>query len=318
MKTIDQVRELTGKTVLMRADFDVPVVDGKIEEPFRIEKQKETLQYLLSHGARVVIASHISAISSFEPIKPQLEQLLSVTFGDDVQLLENTRQNPGEEQNDEAFAHELVKGCDLYVNNAFAVCHRAHASVVAAAKLLPAYAGLLITEETEHLAKVIAAPAAGKVIFIGGAKVETKMPVIEYLLDKAEVIAVGGKVANEMQPSADSRLHLPTDFAEGKLDIGPGTAQAFAELAKNAKLIVWNGPMGKFEDAQFMHGTETVARAIAASPAFTVIGGGDTIAAVNQLGLLSEFGFISTGGGAMLVFLAGKHLPGLEALGYYD
>lgn len=321
MRTIEQAGQLRGKTVFMRADFDVPVVDGNVAEPFRIEKQKGTLHYLLDHGARVVLAAHISAVPSFESLKPQLEQMLSVTFDDRVVLLENTRQNPGEEANDESFAQQLVRGCDLYVNNAFAVCHRTHASVVAAAKLLPAYAGLLVKEETERLANVIDTPSEGKVIFIGGAKVETKMPTIQYLLDKSEAIAVGGKIANEMssfaKASEDKRLHLPTDFAEGKLDIGQETARAFAALAERAKLIVWNGPMGKFEDQQFMMGTKAVAEAIANSSAFTIVGGGDTIAAVNQLGLSGRFSFVSTGGGAMLAFLAGQRLPGLEVLGYY-
>lgn len=318
MKTIDQAGELSGKRVFMRTDFDVPVVNGSITEPFRIERQKETLHYLLNYGTRVVLAAHISAVPIFEPIKPQLEQLLGITFGDEVTLLENTRQNQGEEQNNEAFARELVKGCDIYVNNAFAVCHRAHASVVAAAKLLPAYAGLLIQKETEQLTKAIVAPAEGKVIFIGGAKVETKMPTIEYLLDKSEAIAVGGKIANELPPMSDSCVYVPVDFAENKLDIGPETAKVFAALTTQAKLIVWNGPMGKFEDEKFAAGTRVVAEAIAGSAAFTIIGGGDTIAAVNQFGLLNKFGFVSTGGGAMLAFLAGQRLPGLEALGYYD
>jgi phosphoglycerate kinase len=316
MQTIEQAGELSGKKVFMRADLDVPVVDGKIIEPFRIEKQKATLHYVLDHGAKAVLAAHINAIPSFEPLKSQLEQLLGVQFGEDVTLLENTRQNLGEETNDETFARELVQGCDIYVNNAFAVCHRTHASVVAAAKLLPAYAGLLVQEETSQLQKTIDAPAKGKVIFMGGAKVETKMPTIQFLLDKAEAIAIGGKIANELS-SPDLRLHVPVDFAEDKLDIGPKTAEAFAALAVGASMIVWNGPMGKFEDPRFMHGTEAVARAVANSGAWTVVGGGDTIAAVNQLGLLDRFGFVSTGGGAMLAFLAGQRLPGLEALGYY-
>lgn len=323
MQTIDQAGELTGKKVFMRTDLDVPLLrqgfggQAVISEPFRIERQKPTLHFLLDHGASVVLAAHISAIPSFEPIKPQLEQLLDVQFGDRVTLLENVRSNPGEEANDEAFARELVQGCDLYVNNAFAVCHRAHASVVAAAKLLPAYAGLLIAEETKELTRVVDAPAEGKLIFMGGAKVETKMPTIQYLLDKAETIAIGGKIANEIT-SPDPRLHLPTDFGGEKMDIGPKTAEMFAVLARGAKLIVWNGPMGKFEEPQFMMGTKAVAEAIVNSGAWTVIGGGDTIAAVSQLGLLEKFSFVSTGGGAMLAFLAGQRLPGLDALGYYD
>lgn len=327
IQTIEQAGELQGKTVFMRADFDVPVVDGKILEPFRIEKQKETLHYLLDHGAKVILAAHISMVPSFEPLKPQLEQLLDVTFGDQVTLLENTRQDPGEQTNDEAFARELVAGCDLYVNNAFAVCHRAHASVAAAAKLLPAYAGFLIKEETEQLAKVIDAPAQGKVVFMGGAKANTKIPVIRHLIEKADVIAVGGVVANDILAGTtgvdmkNPKLRVPTDFVMDNghaLDIGPETAKAFVALAGSAKCIIWNGPMGKFEDQRFMAGTQALARVIANSSAWTAIGGGDTIAAVNQLGLLDRFKFVSTGGGAMLAFLAGQRLPGFEALGYYD
>lgn len=346
MHTLDQAGDLKGKKVLMRADFDVPLLRAysaeaasaakagqgfggqavTIAEPFRIVRQKATLDYLVSRGAQVVLAAHISAVPSFESLKPQLEQLLGVSFGDGVTLLENTRQNPGEEANDEAFARELVAGCDIYVNNAFAVCHREHASVVAAATLLPAYAGLLIQEETEQLTKVINAPAQGKVVYIGGAKASTKIPVIEHLIERAEHVAVGGVAANEILAgntnidTKNTKLHLPTDFVMDDgiaRDIGPESTRTFAELAAGASLIVWNGPMGKFEDARFMAGTEAIARAIAASGALSIIGGGDTISAVDSLGLLDTFTFVSTGGGAMLAFLAGTQLPGLKALGYY-
>lgn len=334
MRTLDQAGDLKGTKVLMRTDFDVPIEEvtrnekreTKILEAFRIEKQKETLHYLLDHGASVVLAAHISAVPSFEPLKPQLEQLLGVTFGEDVTLLENTRQNPGEEANDEAFARELVAGCDIYVNNAFAVCHREHASVVAAATLLPAYAGLLIKEETDMLSQFIDAPVQNKVVYIGGAKASTKIPVIEHLIERAEHIAVGGVAANEILAgntnidTKNTKLHLPTDFvmdAGIALDIGPESTRSFAALATGASLIVWNGPMGRFEDARFMAGTEAIARAIAASGALSIVGGGDTISAVDALGLLDKFTFVSTGGGAMLAFLAGTQLPGLKALGYY-
>ena len=321
MRTIEQAGELKGKTVFMRADFDVPVVNGSIGEPFRIQRQKENLDYLTGHGARVVIGSHITSAPSFEPLKPQLEQLLGVTFGNGVTLLENTRQSPGEEANDETFAHTLVLGCDIYVNNAFAVCHRAHASVVAAAQLLPAYAGLLVAQETANLSRVVDAPAEGKVIFIGGAKASTKMPVIEHLLDKADAIALGGVVANEMSAPTDARIRVPSDFVTDggpALDIGPETAKVYAGLAANATMIIWNGPMGKFEDPRYLPGTRALAEAVASSHAFSVIGGGDTIAAITKLNIpLEKFGFVSTGGGAMLDFLAGERMPGLEALGYY-
>jgi len=328
MNTIDQIEDLQGKKVLMRADFDVPVgSDGTIAEQYRIVRQKPALDYLRERGAHVVLAAHISAVPGFEQLKPQLEQLLGVSFGDDVSLLENTRKNPGEEANDEAFARELVAGCDIYVNNAFAVCHREHASVVAAAKLLPAYAGLLVQEETQQLAEVLDAPAQGKIVYIGGAKASTKLPVIKHLIDRAEHIAVGGIAANEILAGTtdidtnNQKLLLPTDFVmdDGHArDIGPQSSQAFVALATGAVLIVWNGPMGRFEDARFMAGTEALARAIAASGASSIVGGGDTVAAIDALGLLDKFSFVSTGGGAMLTFLAGEQLPGLKALGYYQ
>lgn len=327
MRTLDQAGDLRGKKVLMRADFDVPLLrqgsEGQavIAEPFRIQRQKETLDYLREHGAQVTLMAHISpstalgtgSMPSFTPLMAQIQDILGP-----ITLLENLRSDPGEEANDLAFAKKITEGFDLYVNNAFAVCHRSHASMVTMPTLLPSYAGLLIQEEVGHLQKAIDAPVAGKVIFMGGAKVSTKMPTIEYLLDKAETIAIGGKLANEIssfaKASEDARIHLPTDFASDKMDIGPETTASFVMLAAAARFIVWNGPMGKFEDERFAAGTNALARAIAASHAEKIIGGGDTVAAVDKLGLLDRMGFVSTGGGAMLVFLSGQPLPGLNAL----
>jgi len=358
MKTIDEAGDLKGKKILVRTDFDVPVGDdGIIQEEFRIVRQQETIRYLLSRGARVLLAAHISAVPSFAPLMNQLQRLLGAQikfcrdfdeskayWNDDgtLAMLDNLRLSPGEQDNNEAFAGQLVAGADLYVNNAFAVCHREHASVVSAPLMLPAYAGLLVREETEKLSRVITAPAKGKVVYMGGAKASTKVPVIRHIIDKAEHVAVGGVLANDIFKELgrdigssrvdddahellmgldlnDPRLVLPTDtVADGGqvMDCGPASAKAFAALADGASLIVWNGPFGKFEDKRFMPGTEAIARAIAASTAFTVIGGGDTISAVNSLGLLDKFGFVSTGGGAMLAFLSGEELPGLRALEY--
>jgi phosphoglycerate kinase len=313
MKTLEHAGDLEGKKVLMRADFDVPVsADGIIEEPFRIMQQKATLEYLRDHGAQVTLIAHISAVPSFMPLMPQLQEILGP-----ITLLENLRSDPGEEANDPEFAKKLAEGFDLYVNNAFAVCHRAHASMVALPALLPSYAGLLVQEEVRQLSGIIDAPAAGKVIYMGGAKVSTKMPVIEYLKDKAETIAVGGAIANEIGAPSDARILVATDFimeGDRALDIGPQSAASFAALAADAKLIVWNGPMGKCEDERYAVGTRVLAEAISRSSATKVIGGGDTVAAVDRLGLLSTMGFVSTGGGAMLAFLAGQQLPGLNAL----
>ena len=331
MRTLDQAGDIRGKTVFVRADFDVPLLRqgfggqaGAIAETFRIERQKPTLEYLLSRGARVVLAAHISAVPSFELLKPQLQQLLMLHSGQCC-AVGNTRQNPGEQTTNHcARADRRMRHlCEQCIRS----CHRAHASVVAAARLLPAYAGLLVQEETQRLAKFIDAPAQGKVVYIGGAKASTKIPVIEHLIERAEHMVVGGIAANEIldgKTDVDThnpKLHLPTDFVmdDGVArDIGPETARVFSALAMGASLIVWNGPMGRFEDARFMAGTEAIARAIAASGALSIVGGGDTISAVDVLGLLEKFTFVSTGGGAMLVFLAGTQLPGLKVLGYYD
>lgn len=335
MRTLDTAGELADKKVFLRVDLDVPVgADGVIGEEYRIVRQRETLQHLLSRGARVVMGGHSAAAPSLEPLLPQLQRLFGVQIQfcndfDDVAslkgslaLLENLRSNPGEEDNNEAFAGSLVAGCDLMVNNAFAVCHREHASVATAPLIVPSYAGLLVAEEVQRLNTVLEAPAAGKVVFIGGAKVSTKMPVITNLLEKAEVIAVGGKLANEMGAPTDARVRVPEDFVmdgTDALDIGPKTAAAFATLARGAKLAVWNGPMGKFEDDRYGAGTKVLAEALAANGKAAVIGGGDTVAALGKFGIsLTSFGFVSTGGGAMLSFLAGDQLPGLKALGAYS
>ena len=361
MKTIDELKDLDGKKVFLRTDLDVPVGDdGVIQEEFRIARQRATVQYLLQRGARVIMAAHISAVPSLGPLLPQLQRIFGAQMlfcrnfdekqdflnkGGSLALLENVRSNPGEEDNNEAFAGQLVAGCDVYVNNGFAVCHREHASVATAPLMLPSYAGLLVAEEVARLSEAVRSPAAGKVVYIGGAKASTKVPVIRHLIDKAQAVAVGGVVANDILkekgadvgPSrvdddahellggldlTDPRLNVPTDHVrmEGQiLDIGPETSAAFSALAADASFIIWNGPMGKFEEERFASGTRAVAAAIAASKALSVIGGGDTIAAVNAFGIpLEKFGFVSTGGGAMLAFLGGEQLPGLKALGYYD
>jgi len=367
MKTIAELTDLKNKKVLMRADFDVPLLrsSGALEEQavitesFRIEKQKETIDYLLDSGAAVLMVAHISAVDSFSSILPQLTSLLGrkIKFVKDLEgidnflksdqslgLLENTRTWPGERENDSAFARRLAQGFDAYVNNAFAVCHREHASVVAITQYLPAYAGQLIIKETQELQKAMSASAEGKIVIMGGAKASTKAPVIKSFLPDSEAILVGGVIANDILKAqgkeigksivddgaaallsgidlADPRLIIPKDFIineEKFLDIGSESVSDFVEKIKNAKLIIWNGPMGLFEDERFMAGTKAVAQAITDSQALSVIGGGDTILAVSKLGLIHLFSFVSTGGGAMLAFLAGDRLPGLEALSYYD
>mgnify|MGYP001594940683 CR=1 FL=1 len=359
MKTVRDMTDLKDKKVLLRVDFDVPVSDkGQIEEPFRIKKQKETLDYLVEHGAHVVMIAHISDQSvgqSFASLIPQLHILLGheVNFIKTVSeingylenyagpaLLENIRQNEGEEKNDFEFAKQLSVGFDLYVNNAFAVCHRNHASVSAVAGLLPSYAGFLIEEETSTLQTVIDSPKNEKLLIMGGAKASTKIPVIKNFLDKADKILIGGVIANDIskakgQDVGDSivdenflellaglniespQLIMPKDyniFENKRLDIGAETVKEFSEIIKDYKMIIWNGPMGLFENDNFAEGTRAIAQAVAESSARKIIGGGDTISAINKFGVIGKFDFVSTGGGAMLAFLAGEKLPGLEAL----
>ena len=365
MTSLNDIQNLEGKKVLLRTDFDVPLAQLPTSNPqlltigedFRIRKQKPTIDYLVNGGATVVMVAHISAIDSFEPVLSQLENILDhkISFIQKLDqldqlgqlgqlvLLDNIRQWPGEKENDEDFAKKLADGFDFYINNAFAVCHRNHASISAITKFLPSYAGFLVEEETSELKKLINAPKDGKLIIIGGAKAETKVPVIKNFLDKSEKIILGGVVANDVFKERgmnidasvvdenskellagldiyDERLILADDFNApgGKiLDIGPRAIDKFIDLIKQAETTIWNGPMGLFENPDYTKGTYEIAQTMADSRGFRVIGGGDTITAVNKLDLLDHFDFVSTGGGAMLAFLAGEKLPGLEALDYY-
>ncbi len=362
MNNLRQV-DLKNKKVLLRVDFNVPVSDnGQIEESFRIQKQKETLDYLVEHGAHVIMVAHISDQSigqSFATLIPQLHLLLGyeVNFLKIVAeisvylenysgpaLLNNIRQNEGEEKNDLEFAKQLASGFDLYINNDFAVCHRNHASISAIAKLLPSYAGFLVEEEVANLQSVVDTPKSGKILIMGGAKASTKIPVIKNFLDKTDIILIGGVIANDIlrakgQDVGDSvvdenalellvgldlnnpQLLMPKDyniFQNKILDIGPEAIKEFSEIIKNSKMVIWNGPMGMFENSQFADGTNKIAQAITESSALKIVGGGDTISVIDKIGLIDKFDFVSTGGGAMLAFLAGEKLPGLEALGYYN
>lgn len=375
MKLLSDLKkeDLDGKKVLLRVDFNVSVDStGKIDD-FKVKSHIETIDYLLTNGASVAMLSHIDPpLDSFATIINQIAEVLGrelplVSLSDflttnrqpltvNLVLVDNIRQDPREVQNDEGFAQELAQGFDLYINDAFASVHRNHASVSAVAKLLPSYAGFLIKKETDALQEIINAPAEGKVLVMAGAKISTKLPVIQNFLTKAEKILVGGALANDFFKAKDinvgaslvdetpvpeldqSIVILPQDVlvtnnktGEGTIttrpvqsiesnelivDIGPQSAELFAEIIEQAKIVIWNGPMGLSEVASFDKGTEIIARAVSAV-ASSIIGGGDTIIAVAKLGLLDKMSFVSTGGGAMLAFLSGERLPGLEVLGFY-
>lgn len=331
-------KELSGKKVLLRVDFNVPVADGKIQETYRIRAHKETINYLINNGAKITLISHITAIDSFNPL---LEQIKTILGTENFFLHENIRQNKGEESNDETFAKELATTFDIYINDAFSVSHRNHASIVAITKFLPSYAGLLFIKETENLKNILELPKEGKTLILGGAKIETKFPVIKNFLNKAQMILIGGAIANvflkvsginikksladdNFSENAKNLLKeetviIPDDYIFSNdmiSDIGQKTTDKFVEIIHKSKIVIWNGPLGKAEIPEFSYSSKKIARAIIDSGAFSIIGGGDTVAFLEKNGLIDKFSYISIGGGAMLEFLAGKKLPGLTALGY--
>lgn len=354
--------------MLLRVDFNEPIANGQIQDDFKIRANRETIDYLANSGAKLLLVTHHSdKQQSFKQITSQISNILEkeIVFlahlsdwdGQKIALLENVRQFAGEDENDNTFAQSLTTGFDLYVNDAFSECHRVRASVSGITQFLPSYAGLLVKKEIGNLSRVIEAPIEGKVLVIGGAKIATKLPVIENFLTKSEKILVGGALANNFFKargirvgaslvdetavseidtrivvlpqdivitsdrtgrSGDARTSVVRNIETNEIiaDIGPQSAEIFAEIIQQAKLVIWNGPMGLAEVPSFAKGTELVARAVARADQ-SVVGGGDTIAALNQSGLLEKVSFVSTGGGAMLAFLAGEKLPGLAALNYY-
>ena len=336
--------DVAGKRVLVRADLNVPLEDGRVADDTRIRAALPTLRLLLERGAaEVVVCSHLGRPEGPDPayaIAPVAERLLEQLGADDrVRVLENTRFDPRETANDPALAEELAALADLYVNDAFGSAHRAHASTEGVAHLLPAYAGLLLERELQELGKLLERPERPFVAIVGGAKVEDKIGVLRSLAERADVVLVGGKMAAELaaQSPPDVPVELPVDVvaaaafeqdAESKvvpadavpedwlgLDIGPATRESYATRIAEAKTVFWNGPMGVFELAPFAAGTRGVAEAITKLDGFSVVGGGDSAAAVRTLGLdESAFGHISTGGGASLEYLEGKTLPGVAAL----
>jgi phosphoglycerate kinase len=326
----------------VRADLNVPLEDGRVADDTRIHASLPTLRYLLEHdAASVAVCSHLGRPKgpvpafSMEPVRHRLRELLP---DERVEVLENTRFDAGETKNDPAFARTLADGHDLFVQDAFGSVHRAHASTVGVAELLPAYAGLLLERELEELGRLLGEVERPFVLVSGGAKVEDKLGVLRNLGGKADTVLVGGKMAEELRDRSPLgfRVELPTDVvaaaafeedAESNvvpydglpegwlgLDIGPETRERFATAIGEARTIFWNGPMGVFEWSRFADGTKAVAEAVAAADAFSVVGGADSIRALNELGLSDRVSWASTGGGAALELLEGKELPGVAAI----
>ena len=382
--------DLKGKKVLCRCDFNVPTNDeGVITDDSRIRKSLPTIQYLLEQGAAVILCSHKGRPKngyeekySLKVVQQRLQELLDipVALADDivgpkaqemaaalqpgqVLLLENVRFMKGETKNDMELAKQYAALAEVFVNDAFGSCHRAHSSTVGVASFLPAYSGLLVKKELDIMGKAISDPNRPLVLIMGGSKVSDKIGVIDHMLSLADHIIIGGgmsytftaarggKIGTSLSQSESFgyclellkkaeeqgvRIHLPVDtvaadhfaadaepvlFDEGQipdnmmgLDIGPKTREIYADLIKNAGTVIWNGPMGVFEFPAFAAGTQAVAKAMAESLAVTIVGGGDSAAAVEQMGYSDQITHVSTGGGASLEFFAGAELPGVAAL----
>lgn len=329
MKSVEEA-DVAGKRVIVRCDFDVPVKSGKILDDTRIRDSLSTLKYLLSKGAKLFLISKlgrpkgkdpslsleiiVETLSNYLGKKIIFQKDLNERNNDEVILLDNLRFWLEEDNGDENFGKKLATFGDLYVNECFATSHRNDASIIQLPKFLPSYAGIQLLKEIRELGIVLKSPARPLIAIIGGAKLETKLPAIFNLAKIADKVLVGGKLMFAVERrSLPENVVVAHDDVETK-DIGDESIELFSESISKAKMVVWNGPMGVFEDDSYMKGTKEIAKAVTDSDAYSVIGGGDTISALNKLDLISKIKFVSTGGGAMLEFLGGKTLPGLKAL----
>ncbi len=346
IRGIDSV-DFTGKRVLVRVDFNVGLdVHGNATEVLKLGAAKKTIRKILAFpGARVALLSHFGRPDGKRDEAFSLKLLLrdisrtldlTVRFVDDcvgsavetgiesladgeVLLLENVRFHSGDEENDAGFAAMLARPFDIFVNEAFGASHRKHASIVAVTERLPSFGGDRLLEECRNLDRSRLYPVHPAVAIIGGAKIETKLPLIREFERTYDAVLVGGKIANEAIDQGidfSEKVLLPVDFQGGadRLDIGPKTTVMFTQVILRAKTILWNGPMGKFEQKPYDSGTNSIVQAMTESSADIVVGGGESLAVLEKGDLIFKAGFISTGGGAMLEYMSGKELPGLEAL----
>jgi len=369
MKTLKDI-DLKGKTILVRAGFDVPIENGKVQDNFRIIAGLETLKYLLQNHCKIILAFHIGRKGDREnpahrvaPVVRELRKLLGgisffeapVCVGKGVQkmaqglkegqilVLENLRLYPGEEKNDDHFVRELASLANTFVQDAFCVLHRNHASVTSVPKYLLTVAGFLVAREVEELGNAAEHPTHPALVIIGGAKTETKIPVIANLLTKGyDQVLLGGIVANnflknqkiDLKNSAldkdylddaaaiwnqfQGKIILPSDYLWNTkkriFDIGENTIKNYKDLIATSQTIIWNGPMGVFEEEKFQKGTVEIAKAIIESGAFSIIGGGETVEFINKIGFGNKFNYVSTGGGALLDFICDGELVAIEAL----
>ncbi|MCA9358302.1 phosphoglycerate kinase [Candidatus Kaiserbacteria bacterium] len=370
MRTVTEAGDLKGKYVVLRSSLNIPLKDGVVQNHLRLERALPTMRYLKEQGAKTIVIAHIGREpeESLKPVHAELEKYLGVHWGGDIfsedftqrravmgngdiLLMENTRQHEGETENDAEFAAALAALGEVYVNDAFAAAHREHASTYGVAKLLPCYAGLTLAEEVTQLRKVMQ-PASPSLFLLGGAKFETKMPLIEKYLKLYDYVFIGGALANDIFKARgfevgksmvsdvslkdapflnDSKLLVPIDVIvdgpngravksleqveaeDSILDCGPMTIDMLATYVEKAATILWNGPFGAYEMG-YTQSTEITARHIAAAEGFSVVGGGDTVAAVEKLHINELFGFVSIGGGSMLTLLEQGSTPAIDLL----
>jgi phosphoglycerate kinase len=334
--------DVAGKSVLVRADLNVPLEDGAVADDTRIRAALPTLELLVERdAARIAVCSHLGRPKGPDPafrIEPVAARLRELLPDERIEVLENTRFDAGETKNDPETARRLADGHDLFVNDAFGSVHRAHASTVGVAELLPAYAGLLLEKELEMLGRLLHDVERPFVLVAGGAKVDDKLGVLRNLGARADAVLIGGKMAEELREGSPLPFEalLPADvvaaseFAEDAetrvvafdevpdgwlgLDIGPESRERFAAEIAGARTVFWNGPMGVFEWPRFAEGTQAIARAVADGAAYSVVGGADSLRALNELGLADQVSWASTGGGAALELLEGKELPGVAVI----
>ena len=338
-----QDADLEGKKVILRVDFNVSMEDGKVKETFKIEAAKETLDYLLGKKAKVALLSYFGRPEGKVDLKFSMEQLvvdvqrvlevkikfvsdcvgekvkkgLDVLKDGEVLLLENARFYPGEDKNDENLAKQMAEGFEIFINDAFSQSHRNQSSITGITKFLPSFAGFQLQREIVEMEKIKNDFARPAVAIIGGAKIETKLPVIKFFEKSYDYVLVGGKIANEaldQKIDFSEKVILPIDFIDNRLDIGPATVKKFQEIISKAKTIVWNGPLGKFEEEKYSHGTEDIFQALLELEAYKVTGGGETLEILEEKQAFDKFSFVSTGGGAMLEYLAGGKMPGIKIL----
>ncbi len=367
-KKLEDLKDLKGKTVLVRADFNLAISDGVIQSDYKIVHCLPTIEYVFSKGGKAIVISHIKNKegSTLKPVAEYLSKKFPVFFVSSLEeaekvrrqmkvgeliLLENIRNFSGEEKNDPKFSKELANLADIFVNEAFPSSHRKHASIIGLPKLLPSFAGFRFNREVDELSRAFS-PERPYIAIIGGVKAETKIPILKEFIVNADEVFMGGALANDFlraegrsvgrsvfseglileQALSSEKIILPEDVlvedefgnlaekavsavlaGDSVVDIGPRAVARIAENVAKSKFIIWNGPLG-WNERGFTEGSSKVAKAISRSGAYSILGGGDTIATLEKLGLSGGFSFISTGGGAMLDFIAERTLPGIKAL----